>query len=160
MFQLLQGWRRKCGAVILLLTCLFAMGWVKSRWMQDLLEVPRVDGSVLMLRSHFGRIELLRWTGKEFPRFRWDSYAFPTPAEFAFTWQVYQEISEQQDQGPDTSLLQSEGRYLPNKYATGTGIAIPYRSLVFPLLVISAYLLLSGRHRPKRLRPDFVAPAI
>lgn len=39
-----HGWRRKLGCLTLLLACVFAVGWVRSPFIQDAIHIPCDDG--------------------------------------------------------------------------------------------------------------------
>lgn len=146
MREFFRGWRRKVGVVALLLTCVFAAGWVRSHAVSD-----RID---FHIRNHYQTVisldaQLYWWRRRRESK---SGYQFGRPLQ---TSRFLTETDRQQNDGrweqhPATSRDDNGLRRIP-KGNLFTEIVIPYWSIVVPLTFLSAYLLLSKSRLPKTL---------
>jgi len=63
-----KPWRRKIGVVTLLMACLFAVGWVRSMSVEDVLKFPSAEGFRFFCTSEHERISWGEMTGPESER--------------------------------------------------------------------------------------------
>jgi len=146
--EFLRGWRRKVGCVVLFVACVMLGMWLKSRFMADTLTLP-ISHSTTLTISFFKRgIVLVSLTevGKFdarsiYPRFQWTSERYPdrrTPGEIP----------------SPIDAMAEEAVFGFNYYGESSGfesfriLLIPFLSVVGPLTLLSAYLLL---YRPRRV---------
>ena len=149
-----KPWRRKIGVVLLLLlACLFAGGWVRSFSVKDSFNVPVGSRSLIKLVSDPGRLKVIKINvGPE--------HEAPFPVGFWTT----------QRNGDSTLLFES----IHHEWHASSGAAVfsidqgatnhvsfksvqsPYWSLVIPLTLLSAYLLLAKIRvtKPKTIVED------
>lgn len=148
-----KSWRGKTGALMLVMAFIFMGGWIRSLTIIDEIEIP-LD-HMLTVYSASGALECLQWSGRgrrasgmlgDGPRM-WHSMSNYLPAAFQYAPTLPHRYSSEINHGPDTGLLETEGRYGPDRIATGTGIKIAYSSIVIPLTLLSAWLLLLERRR-------------
>jgi len=152
--------RRKIGVMTLLVGCIFAAGWIRSYAVIDEIEI--LVSQMYTIGSTSGSLECFQWNGRERrasgmlgsqPRL-WHSMPNYLPISSQYAPTLPHRISAEIDYGPDLRLLETEGRYGPNRIAAGTGIRIAYRSLVIPLTLLSAWLLLSNTRKLKEKTVD------
>ncbi len=153
-----QGWRRKVGCVTLLMACLFMTGWVRGLFFVDFLWFPGEKGAYLhqvmftrnmaifqksvSLSSDF----LLPWDEETFyvnsyPRWQWrpsDDMGFLLANYPKVTWRCRVSGFDIVEASADDDIYR------------GTFVAIPYFSIITPLTLLSAWLLLS---KPRVVNP-------
>ena len=148
MGEFFRGWRRKVGVVTLLIACLFAAGWVRSQHIVDCIFVGH-PGRVHHLSSDaFGiwsaytcyRQTHQGVTTRLLPEFSYRSFKEPLrpiSPDFEFSTDHYTvrtfcgfyfAVATQNDD----SIIEEESTWI-----------IPYWSIVIPLTLLSAFLLLS-----------------
>ena len=139
MREFFEGWRRKVGCVTLVMACVFAAGWVRSFRVEDGISFPTGDPNIGALVSVNGEIGLIQWYDDDN---LWPDGAVPQVASTPFP------------PATPTSLgtwiwcccgLGVKG-WLEHRY-----YVISYWSIVIPLTLLSAYLLL-WKPRPKERR--------
>ena len=140
MREFFRGWRRKIGVIMLVLACVLVAGWVRSKSVFDQVDIVAVDSHFVAqsLKGHFCMVRVV-WGHKLTPRASFNSIK-PPDGEFQ-PWS-----------GDDWSLI---WRYklagidvLKAKHDIREGAVqhkfiISYWSIVIPLTVLSAWLLLS-----------------
>jgi len=135
MGDLFHGWRRKAGCVALAMACVFAAGWVRSMTVSDVVLLP--NRNILWGGSYDGYL-WLRWTLETDASSREDWY---------FQWKS--------DDLNDPYIIYEKDPYgRPNptpRFLSNPGFfKIRYQSIVPPLMLLSAYLLLS---KPRVAKP-------
>lgn len=133
--------RRKVGVVTLVLACLFAAGWVRSWNVHDVFSMARRQQSIDHLVSH---CDSLFWATSHMNSPGESNIPFWSTNRFAFPHTVAD--------GPNADILwrwrycgfgTGEINDQPASYVSRTAIvAIPYWSIVLPLTLLSAWLLL------------------
>ena len=138
-----KPWRRKIGCVTLAMACVFAAGWVKSEWKYDFVTMT-LRTSTFKIGSLFSYIKFIRETALDKkrtqntgPLLHWHSGNTSSIVGPKRGW----------DEGY-TVERNSECFGFSNGSATRGGSRfeewiVPYWSIVIPLTLISAYLLLS-----------------
>ena len=147
MREFFRGWRRKIGVVTLVLACVFMAGWVRSYVTEDMLSLPVKDPSLSWLTSTEG---IIVWMTISEPNRN------PEAAE------VSVEQNTEDDILVATAVVNSFGGYITSAMTITSFWFIPYWSLVLPLTLLSAWLLLSKPHssNPKKTidpKPDQLA---
>ncbi len=144
------GWRRKSGIVLLVCALMFMVGWVRSsfkfdsmlmRGSQSLNQISSIDGSLWYLRTitQPDGIPLIGWNSAEISKvdgFRYDDKGLRVrfvPSDYVdvkwrWEWEGFH-------------FGAGESKYTRGE-ETEFGV-IPYWSVVLPLTLLSAYLLLS-----------------
>lgn len=166
MREFFRGWQRKMGAVTLLMACVLLGVWLRSEIRYDSIALfikPYRYG----ISSSIGRLRLQQTRRSDSIRFFVTSLNTPTD-------RIYDTAIEKNERWlhePWTEFrpnwqMSFLGFHLSNGKGTGRGEAskeletlicfVPYWSLVIPLTLLSACLLLSKR-RPKLNQP--VSPA-
>ena len=144
MREFFKGWRRKTGCVMLVMTCVLAAGWVRSEFVRDRLKRNYTGGAVGLFSTSgqigFGRREY--------------GIEFRAPEPF---------ISF--DSTPITKRYPFAGFHIVKEFEkAGGGVetyAVPYYFIVIPLVVLTAFLLLS-RHRSshQKTTPELISPML
>lgn len=144
MRDLFKPWRRKIGAATLVMACVFAAGWVRSLSTLDFIRLPRGNCAVI---SGSQRFYVFFGSSVMYHMQRADTgndmvvKLFPSPHEIIYLYDV--------DSLPAPDQL---GVYRSADATQPLSRMIPYWSLVIPLTLLSACLLLSKR-RPKLNQP-------
>jgi hypothetical protein len=150
MAEFFKGWRRKLGIATLILACVFMAGWVRSQFTFDDLDIAFGDPFVDMaytVRSTCNGIEFMRVSGLP-PAGEWSGlsnlaaldenrntkYVSPRPAQ--------QETVRRWDWAGFHFVDRRRMNWRHDEYM------IPYWSIVIPLTLISAFLLLT---KPRKL---------
>lgn len=126
--------RRKLGVVTLGLACLFGAAWVRSLFAADVVEVRTGPHSLEALKSG---IHLLAWESmfcdldSSTRVFNWNTYPSPELFDTTFKWN---------DRYYGFDVYQLGG---PSENFVFTRRSIPYWSVVVPITLLSAGLLLS-----------------
>ncbi len=162
MEKLFSGWKRKLGVVTLLLACVFTAGWTRSLSIADQINLPtRISTKYHIIESVNGSF---RWcyfdcftNNVHCTRIRWMTHLRSEwPGIFTFD-------APENDYVPfEMKFRFYDWRF--RRWGFGAGkikadeISIanmscwfaPYWSVVFPLTVLSAWLLLSNRVEPSK----------
>jgi len=143
MGEFFKGWRRKIGVVALVMACVFIAGWVRSFSMMDFMLLPSLQGNdprrldrclvswdqcLVVLRE--GRRTGSYISSRPYGDLR--DRLFNNPA-LEWKWSGFGFGSGATKGAPLHSL-----------------VAVPYWSIVIPLTLISAYLLLSKPRSPSQ----------
>ena len=133
MREFFRGWRRKLGVLTLLMACVFAAGWVRSYSIHDMIYGLVVLGHEREFHSILGDLMITTFqSGQVRIPFYYESYSTNNntmePIEYGI-WPLYvQHPSE---------IFRS------TRHFGGQFISIRYWSIVLPLTVLSAFLLLT-----------------
>jgi hypothetical protein len=137
MGEFFRGWKRKVGVVTLVMACVFMVGWVRSQFKFDNLEIP-CGTARYGVSSAFGGLDFYRLTGLTRALtwrsvnytsnlLTWDSDevgSFPSVIEWKWDWAGFRfEVSHIGNRRDEDYM-------------------IPYWSIVYPLTMLSAFLLL------------------
>ena len=139
MREFFKGWRRKAGVVTLVVACAAATGWVRSLRTMDELTIPG-NRATHYLNSTDGTVGW--WMRNDDPNVR---FSFQTRRSDSNDWAI---VLEQVH-----ILWKFEwcGFGCGESHRSRLRIwMIPYWSIVLPLTLLSAYLLLSKRLPVKR----------
>ena len=151
-----RGSRRKVGVLTLMMACIFLIGWIRSPFVEDSIEIPIGRHSTvslisaysqLMLKSEFSRssqysVMIPTWRSiKLWDGIRW--YDDP-PTVFRWKWNgfAFAEV-------PYQDLFDDAWQDFSSTY-----YFVPYWSIVIPLALLSAYLLLTKPRPAKRVTPE------
>jgi len=155
MREFFGGWRRKLGVVTLAMACLFAAGWVRSIWTEDRIHIPMKDDDTIVFGSAYGSLIVESWPDqvrffhidKSKARYpKWQHQSLGIIASEQFEWRT------------------PEWRWRWNGFGYGhfplmqtkdaaSFLLVPYWSIVIPLTLVSAYLLLS---KPRTSAPKAI----
>jgi hypothetical protein len=146
-----KGWRRKAGCVTLLMVCMFAAGWLRSFFVTDLILFPTANS----LHSWISDRRGIAWTVETHTAEEHRSLMYDLQVPFVISPRFFQ--SDPTEWNLKLSFCGFRcftGTAL--KRFTGTPLALPetsdflpYWSIVIPLAVMSAYLLLSKSRKAK-----------
>ena len=134
-----KPWRRKIGVMTLLIACVLAAGWVKSAAFNDLIIFPIGQDLRFGVVSNRGRIALVRHDWHEnAPTLRtyWFSASFAEHPDAVF-------ILDHEELQWLLRLGAFGIRQRLTSSFTVSLIQLPYWSIVIPLTLLSAWLLLS-----------------
>jgi hypothetical protein len=148
-----KGWRRKFGLLNLLMACAFSTGWIRSLTIRDSIELYSGSFTVQEWASFNG---LLSWSKREHGRI------IPREKRWRFKWIHNPKGPQAVNYYPDrtrhsnlpwnhlgASVSWSEERApLQSLYAQ-----LRYSSVVIPLTLLSAYLLLI-KPKPRKAKSD------
>lgn len=172
MREFFRGWKRKTGVLTLLLACVFAAGWLRSDTQQDEITVTAFS-LVNSFVSNSGNLSWWRWHDpKATWFFEWDTrrngnhHATETQKFDALLNCELQSKRRQFANRTATVLIiyfdrdQPATRVEKPKPATDrpTVHNTPYWSIVIPLTILSAWLLLSKPKQPKPIKPANATP--
>lgn len=135
-----KGWKRKTGAVTLAVACVFMVGWVRSEFVQDFLKI-RHGNDATELGSTNGR---LYWFCA------WDTEDNPFQRDFNFAWDNDGPIAADHKTILQFAVFDFQDRILSHGRLRIRYLSTPYWSIVLPLTLLSAWLLLSKRPLLKR----------
>ena len=130
MLELFYGWKRKAGLVMLLIACAFAAWWVRSR---SVLDMVFVRDRFIIVSGDWGVGIAQR------VRLKWGD---PQGVDPGFVDYNQSSMKEPID-------IWSTTKYSWKNLEIESP-AVPYISIVIPLTVISAWLLLSKRRQPTK----------
>lgn len=149
MLTFFHGWRRKMGAATLAMACLFAAGWIRSQFVWDSFVCLPASGKTLIeAESIDGRVSLLINAADRPSRsksyYEWKKNSPTTAAAPEDGFKCTRRFPRLQFAGCGYYLLDS-----------GSGVSAGWQSMVeielmslmIPLTLLSAWLLLS---KPKR----------
>lgn len=152
MGEFFKGWRRRIGLLTLLISCVFMVGWVRSQNFVDLVVFPGKifpkGNSIFSCASTDSAVECQRLWG--------DSDA----SNFSGVWKSFPNDAHQRAHRHDgyisewhrgwCGFLIDEGRWgQPTTHRLRVWV-VPYWSIVIPLTLLSAWLLLS---KPRVAKP-------
>ena len=121
MLNFFKGWRRTVGCVTLVMACVFTSGWVRSRDQFDIVQFAHLGG----MMSYDGILELQSFDAQLECPISWTSCRGRIPLGTMIELSLVRV--------PDTSPVR-----------------LPYWSIVIPLTLLSAYLLLA---KPQQATP-------
>ena len=152
-FTFFSGWRRKFGVVTLFLACLFTAGWVRGHGIKDVYQFGNGEGKVFqtLVSSHHG----MMWIRSEVfggSSINWNPgwFAYPIDSTAVLHSDESRIVCEIKSRwkwcGFDFCESWDKDKYRSNHRN------IPYWSIVVPLTLLSAFLLLSKplQSTPKR----------
>ncbi|WP_010587526.1 hypothetical protein [Schlesneria paludicola] len=152
MREFFRGWKRKAGIATLALACVATIGWVRSFYFTDMIMFPTSHAMNRWISDKHGLV----WTrhsqtDEELEEQEWDSlFDVPIPAIcFAFPQSLdlherkYLNGNEWTRKSAFLGFIFLDGQIFGLK-STATVWIIPYWSVVVPLTLLSAYLLLLG----------------
>jgi hypothetical protein len=149
MFDFFKGWRRKAGVVTLGLACVLLGGWIWSCFESGYITVS-VENINFVLNSAGGNIRATTYDGMK-------STLSIGPGRI---WMEKQWGRTFLLIGTGSTVIvkdaESDGKplWVPGSEVIDEWLSVPYWSLVWPLTLLSAYLLL-WTPRPKReAKPD------
>ncbi|WP_157605083.1 hypothetical protein [Schlesneria paludicola] len=150
--EFFKGWKRNVGVVTLLMACLFMSGWVRSGRLSDFVQLPGTRKCHCTLASFGGCFRVLwtspshnlgwHWTSDDLSHLRGFKIGPNGKQEFHDTWEGYN-IERRMDWGDfkfGVAVLPGDGA---RKTVRIEAYQIPYWSIVVPMTLFSAYLLLS-----------------
>jgi len=145
-----KPWRRKIGVVTLVMACVFAAGWVRSLTFVEAVDWQIYQSGVILgsIDSHFGLFVVEDGKSNRFSYPEWGTVEFRTVEEL---------VSEG---GTPVWHWQRFGFHVAaifDRYSVYGLILAPYWSIVIPLTLLSAYLLLS---KPRVVKPKAIAEPI
>ena len=157
MKEFFRGWRRKVGVVTLVMACVFMGGWIRSSAMFDGIEsvslksrycIYSIKGRIRWSLTHSDQARVEKQETR-FPSFQLkekDTGEFKAPEKYSgFVMGDFFLMSWSNLWGHYSDLVQSPG---PPASVSQTVAQVPYWSVVIPLTLLSAYLLLT---KPKTL---------
>jgi hypothetical protein len=149
MREFFRGWKRKAGVVTLMVACMFAVGWVRSRFVSDSFGFP--VGTEIAIACASG------WESLVFSPFRGEKIAsIPAGMQLGKALDAPDQADDLfSDPGITWSFLRYGFGIGESSDGTEDGIeidvyAMPYWSIVLPLTATSAWLLLSKPRPAKR----------
>ncbi len=158
-----KGWRRKIGALTLVMAYVFAMGWVRSRYIEDRLFMRPTKSTLVLLKTNdagylfvvaHNSEEHIRqfvpgWTCRNAPHFHSEGLPEDDLDFSDGSWHIWR-CGFLVGESDDYCHL---GIFSPAKYCI-----VPYWSFVIPLTLLSAYLLLTKSQPSKRVPRESQAP--
>ena len=154
MGEFFKSWRRKAGCVTLVMACLFMAGWVRSKLKYDLIVLP-CGNSSYRVALMFGRFRFLRATPSALP---------PSWVSKDVSHISYQEAEEwfvdMDGERMEWKNMTVEWQWSWGMFSFGAGTRLhervelytfPYWSVVIPLTLLSAYLIL---WKPRKRDPQ------
>jgi len=134
-----HGWRRKAGVAGLVMACCWAFGWIRSCVSHDSVQINFGDCTYLDITSSIHGLSIARF------------FANGGPLELTVVWRV--------DHGKFEWFFPSKPKMIQGNAFGYTVCAISYSSIVIPLTLISAYLLLVKPRVAKPLKMSEPVPA-
>ncbi|MDB5343031.1 MAG: hypothetical protein JWP89_1408 [Schlesneria sp.] len=146
MREFFHGWRRKAGCVALIMACVLMVGWFRSRLVQDEIRIS-VCYANLFFNSCNSTLTWWQLSGLD----------SASPQCFALQWLTHPEIRGRMFSFSELVTLEEGSSLTPThvyvpREEQGAALVnwtVPYWSIVLPLTLLSAYLLLV----PSRKRP-------
>ena len=158
MKELFRGWKRRLGVGTLALACLFAMAWIRSYLLADVIEYTSGKYSQEEFQSVDGNLEW--WTDQFF-----DESSVPFDVDPSFRWNDSTTIINYYGNHFRLHEIKMEwtlwwpGGGIGNAPASVVGNDsrrlrfVSYWSIVLPLTLLSGWLLLS-KPRPSKTKAD------
>ena len=152
MGEFFRGWRRKLGVATLVLACIFAAGWIRSEKKMDCGGIG-IGRSLFNIGSWDGMVIIDLWSpGQTLPIFLFGS---TTCQEYAMIYPpgTFVNTSIKISGMPLATESRLFGKLTFGCRAKRIGlftVSLPYWSIVIPLTLLSAYLLLS---KPRASKP-------
>ncbi len=166
MYEFFHGWRRKLGVVTLVMACVAMGGWVRSQYVQDTILLPGMVPHICIINDSHGIQRLI--LGEYGPlhhdewlevRLKW---LCEPPSE-----SIYSELDRSHivwrysligfDFGefvPPSTFVHSLSTALHERVTLAN---VPHWSVVIPLTLLSAWLLLSKPRKPTPKQPPVPA---
>jgi hypothetical protein len=139
MFEVFRGWKRKSGCATLVISCVFAVGWVRSLKTFEEASYPLTNKTEWYFFSGGGLLEFGRCIAQSPPYLTGKSYWIVAPHQY------HQDMSE--------GLKDIKWYWRISNFGIGSSsrsnqlidevVVMPYWSVVIPMTAISAWLLLS-----------------
>jgi hypothetical protein len=161
MGEFFHGWRRKTGCLALVIACVLMVGWIRTYFITDWVRAP--FGKTTCIYADSFRSSLIFGSIQQASDFRWRS--FPSSEGVIYSWndQTRTALSFNGfgggavDESPNDPTRECDmwscpvrlfgcAVYLRSAITSNRvtlGVVIPYWSIVLPLTLISAWLLLS-----------------
>ena len=146
-----HGWRRKLGCVILAVACLLTVGWVRSMIVRDFVDLGRVfklpmnRGLLSGIENDRGHIAFMR-TDLRPEKLR----VKQTP--FEVRGNLRMNPAQAAEEGSEELAVLVDTEVTVMRVVTSPIFTVPYWSIVIPLTLISAWLLLR-RSESSRTEP-------
>lgn len=151
MREFFNGWRRKVGCVALVMVLFLAFGWIRSQTVADAFSNSFAPGSTAMLLSVDGCVAWSVYDSGDYRRPRWEVtprselVGIAKEPMIAWHWQWL---------GFRIGKVHNLISLIPfSQIPAGAVVTIPYWSLILPLTLLSAYLLV-WKPRKRREVPD------
>ena len=146
MGSVFHGWRRKVGLLTLAMALMFMGGWGRSLSILDLFSVPDGSGMVWYITLDNGFVVCCRDVDSDLERPQWEAY--PIDAVGSFKLDNYDDLRYRWlgfgiIKYPDHSIGETDEMDFWKVWF------ISYWSIVVPLTLLSAYLLLS---KPRKVK--------
>jgi hypothetical protein len=144
-----NGWRRKLGVLTLIMACVFMGGWVRSEFIQDTITISPDSDSHIHFSSASGRLIILVMNDID--------NVIPFWGSRQVTFDGWRIDGNNASLGKDNVPNFQFNLFNANADNFDERLVLRYWSIVVPLTLISAYLLLS---KPRSLAaPCTNAPA-
>jgi hypothetical protein len=145
MREFFRGWKRKVGVVTLLMALAFMGGWVRSFWICDLIVAPNGGHSY---HEIFSSGNWIGWVMVPCTK-----GTVPKTYRSFYGWHKSNVDRRVTEEGPFSSVsvhMEVKGAGYNFKYSelANAHLIFPYPSIVVPLTLLSAFLLLS-KPKPK-----------
>ena len=169
MGEFFHGWRRKSGLLTLLIACVFMIGWIRTYFITDLVSAP--FGTKTYINVDSFRSNLIFRVYPRASNFSW--FSLPSHVNMMFGWDDPTRAALKFigfgggafDENPDDPTRECEMWSCPAKLfgcdvywrskssddRERLGVVIPYVSIVIPLTLLSAFLLLFKPRPAKKL---------
>ena len=163
MIEFFQGWRRKVGTLVLVLACLVTSAWVRSLTVADILTIPTGKASAITLSTTGNRLCIRTgYDHEEFYELNWDARLVSswrpgtTPVAGASSEECESEALRPYMFPIDPYSFEPVD-WTVRRLGFGFGVSppiarqifrlqyllVPFWAIVFPLTLISAFLLFS-----------------
>ena len=130
MGEFFKGWRRKAGLVTLAMACLLAVAWMRSYVVRDVVTFTRSDRLHMIVSSHS---HASWWAmANVYSQMEWNRYSIPPTERGRNSHLAHFRLME--------STIASV--MLQSRPPQGAIWTVPYWSLVLPLTLLSAWLIL------------------
>ena len=145
MGEFFKPWRRKVGTVTLLLALVSVVGWVRSFYFTDLITFPTANALNRLISDKHGVVWTIEsQTAEEHAEVEWESlFGIPVPNiffSFPQSLDLHGKVWKRNCAFLGFGFLEGQ---IFGRESTMTVRIVPYWSVVFPLTLLSAYLLLS-----------------
>ena len=154
MGEFFKGWRRKCGVLTLVLACVFAAGWVRSKARFDVIGFP-TQGELVRIASSDNSLWLSWDNPWSLNKVLWTiggiSRSDPNSTEL---WDGFDVVLRWDFVGFHFGKGTRDG----NSSLSNEIYCVPYWSIVLPLTLLSAYLLLSQPRKPESVTASPAVP--
>lgn len=158
MFTFFRSWRRTAGCCTLAIACVFACGWVRSLRVDDFLSAT-AGRQTIELKHYFNLWSLVSADGTLFLGRVWTQSSDPAEFDYEQAYYRFPRWTTSYDSDfPDGDLryvwhfcgFGAYERCPDDPYNGGWRVVLPYWSIVLPLTLLSAWLLVS---KPQKAGP-------